>query len=1311
MATKVPTFKFQGPKAPKIVIATKEEKEEFKAKQDQTTDITALVRQPETTVPVPDLSTGLAKPTFGQAKAKPKQVPLVPKSKMPVEKPPTEEKPTVPSGDIEAEIADYKEDSELQTHAREILTSEYENPYEDKSLAPVYPLQSRMGFQQEILKVFQRFMKTGKEAFTEPDYDACKKMAAGMAQQVEMYQYQKFVREYIRQASPYRGVLVYHGLGSGKTCTAIAAAEALLGVSKKQIIVMTPSSLRDNFIREMTFCGFRHFRLQNFWVSLNGSDALVQTFAKDVLGLDKEYMKNGPAIWVPDFSQPEPNFNTLTSAERQQITQQVIFQIKSRVKFINYNGISATRLKQIACKDPDKDGYGYFDNKVIVIDEIHNLTRLMQGTIDPYIKHLPGFKRKIQFEPIKPGHWTPALCSKHFDPTQKALTNYHRGYLFYRLLATARNSKIIGLSGTPLINFPEELGILTNLLGGYIHTASFTIKEGTKQNKLAVEQILKDNPFIDFEEVSMTGSALSVMFTLVPEGMTKVMKDGVLGIQQLPVDETSPTIQQVATEIVKLLSSNKLTIMKEPEYNSEPLLPPIGEDFRKDFLEDNGYDLKNEVVLRKRLQGLISYYRGSKKELMPEVIRDEVVFVPFSPYAQAEYMRVRNEELDVQMEKKKKADGTVPGLGTRATDLWAQIYELTTGKGSASYRMSSRQACNFSFPEGIVRPRPRDMFEVEKEITDETVILQDEVTEREAIDALPIPKDEDEEDDVEAAKKEDEELDVVTKQAAIEEARKNGDDDQADALEKEDNAKVIPTMEPQGQVGDLQPAVKATDPPKTLSEKNKQVEEQKKLKADCAVGILKDEKYGYELATRRAKKCLETFGSQILRLYSLNKKIFDAATRGLTDVVGTPPVPTQLAKYSPKFVKIIENILTSPGSSLVYSQFLDMEGIGIFLIALMKNEFDPIVIEGDPKTGLFFSKSTIDSFTKRPHRFRFLSFTGGEHPAVRSMALRIFNAKFSNGSFTELPPDMSKTLVDAGFTGNTMGELCRVFCITSAGAEGLSLRNVRRVHIMEPYWNHVRTDQVKGRAVRICSHVDLEYSTNPAENQRTVEVFTYCSVFDKEALVQYDGTGRFPKIDETILNQDGFSEKEAIEQGFDFPKGAKAYVATSDEYLLTLSQKKKKVLENIQNVMKTSAVDCEINVIDNQDDGLGCIRLGGTPNQYAYHPVLAKDIAITATEFVEAKPTMKHVDDVRFDTMAKSSKPVVQIQKPKMLKALELSYKGKPYILFPFTDEFSGTILHFDLYDVNDITRVNKLGEVQADAQGNPIPPVRFFKV
>ena len=56
--------------------------------------------------------------------------------------------------------------------------------------------------------------------------------------------HQKIVRDYLNLYTPYRGLLLFHGLGSGKTCSFIAIAEGMK--NDKKIIVMTPKSLRMN---------------------------------------------------------------------------------------------------------------------------------------------------------------------------------------------------------------------------------------------------------------------------------------------------------------------------------------------------------------------------------------------------------------------------------------------------------------------------------------------------------------------------------------------------------------------------------------------------------------------------------------------------------------------------------------------------------------------------------------------------------------------------------------------------------------------------------------------------------------------------------------------------------------------------------------------------------------------------------------------------------------------------------------------------------------------------------------------------------
>ena len=1210
-------------------------------------------------------------------KAAPKVVPkAAPKAPAPKEAPAAPASFAVPP---KVDLTQFEEP--LTSYAIDILGQEAENPYKDKTEAPIFPIQSRLGFQKQIFRVFSSFNKI-PEFGKAPDFDACKKLSGPQQQELEVYEYQKFVREYMRGASPYRGLLVYHGLGSGKTCSAIATAEALFSVSHKKIIVMTPFSLRDNFIREVTFCGFRHFRLQNHWVALEKTP-IVALFASEVLGLPQDFLKKVATIWVPDFEKP-PNVNELGTQERQQVINQLTTQVTSRIEFINYNGISAAKLKEIACRPLDADGNGYFDNKVIVVDEIHNLTRLMQGTIEPYLTSIPGLKRKVPLEPISPGHWEPALCKKVTDPKRPYLTNYKRGYLLYRLLEGAKNSKIIGLSGTPLINFPEEIAILVNLLGGYIHTASFTVGPASEANKKAIQAILRQNPRIDFEEVELQGINMSILLTALPDGMIKATDSaGVLGIQRSKTP--TPSLAEVLPLILEEIKAKGMKLIRPPEFKSEPLLPPVGEDFRNTFLEVDGTTLKNKIVLRKRLQGLVSYYRGSKKELMPTVTKDELVRVPFTPYAQAEYLRVRGEELKQQMEQKQKQKPTGAGAAGKMGNLVAELYELAKMKSPNSYRMFSRQACNFAFPEGIARPRPRNQAEAIAEIGKDKDIVD--------ADVEPSAKEivlEGDDASADAAEAEDEMLDKAEAEAFKEEAGEE---------EEEEKEVLIKELEPVAPLG-ATVAGAAAGPKPTLTALNIIKQQQAKLAAECKKGLAAGERYLD--ATKRAKKCLETFATPRLRLYPMGRKIADEVA------AFTPPNPEGLIKYSPKYAGILQRILEGKGSSLVYSQFLDMEGIGIFLTVLKINEFKPIVIEDNK-----FTADTIKSLKTKGNRF--LSFTGGETRENRSLALKVFNAKYSpgaegeRGSFTDLPQEMSDVLVEAGYTGNLRGELCRVFCITSAGAEGLSLKNVRRVHIMEPYWNPVRTDQVKGRAVRICSHIDLAHSEIPEDNERTVEVFTYCSTFAPDALLHPDGSTAYGRIDMAVLSGDGMKPSEAAAIGLPVVTGVKDYVMTSDEYLYTLSENKKKLLQNIQDLMKTSAVDCQINQYENEEDGLGCIVLPGNPEQYAYHPILSKDIAETSTQFKDAPaPAPEPLPALPAAAAGEAPKAPAPPPAKKTVKAFVVTIGSTQYIAVPVLSR-TGTALSYDLFARGDTLRSRKIGTAIADSEGKITNDIVLF--
>jgi hypothetical protein len=71
------------------------------------------------------------------------------------------------------------------------------------------------------------------------------------------------------------------------------------------------------------------------------------------------------------------------------------------------------------------------------------------------------------------------------------------------------------------------------------------------------------------------------------------------------------------------------------------------------------------------------------------------------------------------------------------------------------------------------------------------------------------------------------------------------------------------------------------------------------------------------------------------------------------------------------------------------------------------------------------------------------------------------------------------------------GERVKVVLISQAGSEGIDLNYLRQVHIMEPWYNMNRIEQIIGRARRNCSHKEL-----PLE-ERNVQLFLHATILDE----------------------------------------------------------------------------------------------------------------------------------------------------------------------------------------------------------------------
>ena len=182
---------------------------------------------------------------------------------------------------------------------------------------------------------------------------------------------------------------------------------------------------------------------------------------------------------------------------------------------------------------------------------------------------------------------------------------------------------------------------------------------------------------------------------------------------------------------------------------------------------------------------------------------------------------------------------------------------------------------------------------------------------------------------------------------------------------------------------------------------------------------------------------------------------------------------------------------------------------------------------------------------------------------------------------------------------NALARNLKILMTTSAGSEGISLGNTREVHIIEPYWNRVRIDQVIGRARRVNSHLFL-----PPE-QHKVTVFEYATTFPEYVLKKNYNEDPGSLFIEFLNNSGGFISGDD-EEGQDKKKKTNEYYEyswktyqkklnsilifdknnTSDEHLYRIGQEKFQVNRSFLQLVKNVAIDCLLNYEDNRNAGI-----------------------------------------------------------------------------------------------------------------------------
>ena len=1054
--------------------------------------------------------------------------------------------------------------------------------------ASEFYMNNRAKFIQYINALFRPY----REELTSGENDiSCESLYGGDdSASVALLTHQKIVRDYLNIYSPYRGLLLFHGLGSGKTCSSIAIAEGLK--TFKKIVVMTPASLRMNYIEEMkSKCGDLMYKKNQYWefIESRGNAELTRVLSQILMLPDEKFVRSNGGAWMVNVTKPSNYETELTPSQRVRVDRQIDEMINTKYEFINYNGLRAEKLKSMT------DGYTHnpFDNTVVIIDEAHNFVS--------------------------------RIVNKLKRPTSMA-------YRLYHFLLSAQNAKVVLLTGTPIINYPNEIAVLFNILRGNIDNWVFTIGEGGAGAGAAAKAgeggagagsgRLTLDTFRSIFGLTGAGAATSgrgkkgaagaaasgsgsdfargiglsfdymdyntrnkkLMITRNPFGFVrdydavtskyrgvvrkgdpsaKMSSDSAEGSGAgagagIAVMDTTSTenglLSDAAFEraIIQKLRENGISVISASTNKQTPFtaLPDKLDDFNGYFIDPSTLEFKNRDLFIRRILGLTSYFRSAQEKLLPmydSAANFHLVEAEMSDYQFAIYSRVRDLERNQESNMKKKAKkrgAAAAGAGKKGGEGAGEggIYEDV----SSTYRIFSRAFCNFVFPPSIRRPLPGD-----------DGMAAAELEKSAALGGLP---------EAGAMTDAHETADMLA--ARIARTMEHGGKGATGAPKR--------GRKPKGAAGAA--AAGSDEPADRLDENMLDGEEAEDSEDDTEMVITGEHSDAVAAvmagaATSGKKQPAASSKKEYVAQY---QAAIMKAIRDLKVSAGSFLIPEELATYSPKFLHLLQNILDKQhiGLHLVYSQFRTLEGIGIIKLVLEANGFSQFKIKQSS-----LGDWTIDMTPEEQERPCFALYTGTETAEEKEIIRNIFNSKWKN-----VPKSITEQL-NARTTNNMYGEVIKILMITASGAEGINLRNVRYVHITEPYWHPVRTEQIIGRARRICSHIDLP------EELRTVDVFLYVMRFTARQIAQDN--------DESLnIRMHDKSKTDGTTP------------MSTDQSLYEISNIKERITRQILTAVKESSFDCMIHANADAKERLQCYSfgVGADEEKLAYQPNIAGEV-------------------------------------------------------------------------------------------------------
>jgi hypothetical protein len=492
--------------------------------------------------------------------------------------------------------------------------------------------------------------RTGFQAWMRSNFKKDKYKPDGLNK--SLFMHQRFVKDFLQHSSPYRGLLLFMGLGTGKSCASIAASEVLQS-HDMDIVVLLPASLAENFRNELMNCGNKMYRLKQSWIFHPQESIVNLDEVLTKLRLSKKTFKKNKGVWLPRSLFPIGSgisYDSLSNDQFQSLKLQLHDMISNRYTVIHYNGLNTRMIQELS-----KNG-NPFDNKIVIIDEVHNfISRTLKGYIGPSL---------------------------------------------YDLLINASSAKLIMLSGTPIINYPYEIGRLLSLAHGKVKEWQIKYTSRSNFNESEVQEYLAKHKYVDAYDLNADGMLKIVLtpenfaFSNKEQYLVKRANDPVTHIDMIDVLEND------LKRLGMVVSKRKDGILVKSEY----ILPKKEDDFNNTFVDFSNTSVTNPYLFKRRIQGVLSYYNVYSPSLYPKLLPLHFVKVPLSPEQMATYVKVREEEQikEERANRRRRQERKSPAP--------QNIFRSATGV----YRTFSRIVSLFTFPAGIKRPFKMDKLSIKR---------------------------------------------------------------------------------------------------------------------------------------------------------------------------------------------------------------------------------------------------------------------------------------------------------------------------------------------------------------------------------------------------------------------------------------------------------------------------------------------------------------------------------------------------------------------------------------------------------------------